>query len=254
MKIVADCHNSTFDVPWRNWPGMVRQLNSVDAVLIHNSVLLSEVLALGVLRSKIHVIDDPPATIQRFDGKGAEVAYPRPWVLFMTAFGPDEPIREVLAAATLVPDVTIVVAGDRRRARGRHQLDPHSANVVFAGYLGSAALDTTIMEADAVLALTKNYDEQLSAAAEAVGGGKAMILADTPLLRDMYPCGAIYVKADEPSSIALGCRDAIAQRQKLEKESMKLRSERLLKWSHNASAFADALGVRKQTSFSDDKS
>jgi hypothetical protein len=245
MKIVADCHNSTFDLPWRKWPGMAKQLNAVNAVLVHNSAVLSKAIALGIHQSKIHVIEDPPAALRHAEGKDINVSYPRPWLLFMTSFGADEPIAEVLAAAVLLPEITIVIAGDRRRAQGRHRLRPHPPNVIFAGYLSGFVLDATIKEADAILALTKNADEQLSAAAEAVGGGKAMVLADTPVLREMYPTGVVYASVDEASSIASGCRAAVARRDILEKESIRLRVERQLKWSRGASALAEALNIRK---------
>ena len=241
LKIFADCHNSMFDLPWRKWPGIVSQLNSVDAVLVHNHAVVRKAIDLGVHKSRIQVLEDPPALFQTVDVSA--VSYPRPWVLFLTAFASDEPIAELYSAAALAPDINFVVAGDQRRARRRHRLRPHLPNVVLAGYLGSGLLDPAIMGADAILALTKHPDEQLSAAAEAVGAGKAMILADTPVLREMYPSGAIFVKVDEPSTIAWGCRYAVAQRLRLEQELVKLRAERWTRWRRSASALASFLGL-----------
>jgi hypothetical protein len=243
VRIIGDCHNSMFVPPWCKWPGVVSQLNSIDAVLVHNDAIVRRAIGLGIHKDRVHVLEDPPALFQTIDA-GA-VSYPRPWVLFLTAFASDEPIAELYSAAALAPDLRFVVAGDQRRARGRHRLRPHPPNVVLAGYLHGALLDAAIGGADAVLGLTKHADEQLSAAAEAVGAGKAMILADTPVLRDMYPSGATYVKVNEPASIAQGCRYAVAHRIRLEKESVELRRERWIRWRRGASALASVLKLSR---------
>jgi hypothetical protein len=239
MRIVADCHNSMLDPPWRLWPGAISQLNMADAVLVHNRAVVYKAVNLGIRQDRVHVLEDPPALIQAQDA--SPMPYKRPWVLFLTAFASDEPIAEIYSAAELVPDLQFIIAGDPRRAAGRHKLKPHPPNVVLAGYLSGALLDATIVGADAILSLTRHDDEQLSAAAEAVGAGKAMILADTQVLREMYDKGAVYVNVNEPFSIAWGCRHAVAQRSRLEEESVKLRAERWSRWRRDAAALAGLL-------------
>jgi glycosyltransferase involved in cell wall biosynthesis len=241
IKIVADCHNSTFNPLWLNWPAFIRQLNSVDAILVHNHAMINKAVGVGIRQDKIYALEDPPAFIQASTEK--TIDYPRPWVLFLTAFASDEPIAEIYSAAALAPDLHFVIAGDLRRAAGRHKLIPHPPNIVLAGYIAGNRLDATIEQADAILALTRHDNEQLSTAAEAVGAGKAMVLADTAVLRDMYARGAIYVIVTEPSSIAWGCRSAIAQRSRLEDESVKLRDERWLRWRRDATRVASLLEI-----------
>jgi len=241
VRIVADCHNSIFGLPWCKWPGIIGQLNSLDVVMIHSHRLVNKAVELGICKDSICVLEDPPALIEGIDSTA--VSYPRPWVLFLTSFAPDEPITELFSAAALAPDLHFVIAGDLRRASGRHRMNPHPPNVFLPGYLSGAHLDATIMEADAILALTRHDDQQLSTAAEAVGAGKAMILADTPLLREMYDCGAVYVKVNEPSSIALGCQYAVTQRLFLEEGSVKLRTKRWIHWRRGAAALANLLAI-----------
>jgi glycosyltransferase involved in cell wall biosynthesis len=240
--IIADCHNPMFSPPWSRWPGMVRQLNKVDLVLVHNHLVTERACDIGISKAITHVLEDAPALIRA--SASSTLTYPRPSVLFLTAFARDEPIREIYAAAGLAPELHFVIAGDIRRASGRHRLYPHPPNVILSRYLSGSHLDASISDADVLLCLTKHPDEQLSTAAEAVGAGKAMVLSDTGLLRKMYDKGAIYVNTRDPASLAAGCRMAVADHRRLEEESSTLRSERWERWRTDAAQIHLALRKR----------
>jgi len=241
-KIVADCHNLMFDAPWRNWPFVTSKLNKADLILVHNREIVSKAVTMRIRRSIIHPLEDCPAAI-RVPGISSPRSAP-PSFLFLTWFELDEPIKELYEAALLAPELRFIIAGDTRCARGRHKLRPHPPNVELVGYLSGMELDAAIVAADALLGLTKHPDEQLSTAAEAVGAGKAMVLSDTKLLREMYYKGAVYVDVFDPKSIVGGCRKVLEHRSRLELESRDLNQERVARWREHASVIKDLLQPR----------
>lgn len=237
-RIVADCHNPAFAPPWSSWPGMRRLWSEADLVLVHHSAVVSSAIRAGVPPHRIRVLEDAPAA---FPEVSTALAPGPPSVLFMTGFLGDEPLAELLAAAELAPEIEFVVTGDPRRARGRHDLRRRPRNVVLTGFLAREELDRRILGAHAILALTRNADEQSSSAAEGLGAGRPLVLSDTPVLREMYPRGSVFVDARNPRSIVAGCREAVARGQGLAAEACELRAERCERWARAASELRDEL-------------
>lgn len=234
VRIIADCHNRILNPPWNRWPGITAQLNQCDAIVVHNLKVLPKAKAMGIRQDILHVLEDPPAVIREPASQAIE--FPRPWVLCLASFDPDEPIAELLAAARLAPDIRFVLAGETDRARGKHDLSVCPTNVILPGWLSGEKLDSAITTADAVLAMTKLNDAQLSSAAEAIGAGRPMVLSDTPVTRSMYYKGGVFVDTLDPVSIVQGCRAAIAEGPRLASESLELRDEHYARWRLQAEA------------------
>ena len=238
VKVVVDCHNPAFRPPWDRWPLAAWSINRADLIVLHNDEVTQRAIAFGLDASRIAILEDRPADLPACN---PHALAPDPRVLFMTWFHPDEPIAEIYAAARLAPEIRFVIAGETARARGLQMLHPAPANVELAGYLSGQQLLDEIGAAHAILGLTKDDDEQLSTAAEAVGAGKAMVLSGTPLLRRLYPTGAVYVDAREAISIAEGCRRACAQRILLEEQTIRFRNEQIEHCNKRAEFIAKAL-------------
>jgi glycosyltransferase involved in cell wall biosynthesis len=241
VRIIADCHNRILNSPWNSWPGLKAQLNSCDAVVVHNTKVMPKVSALGVRQDLLRLLEDPPAAI-RSDARATR-SYPHPWMLFLASFNPDEPVEELLEVARLAPDIHFVLAGDANRAAGRHDIGRLPENVVLPGYLTGADLDSAIASADAILALTKLDDAQLSSAGEAIGAGRPMVLSDTPVTRDLYYQGGVFVDTYSPASILKGCRAAIEGGARLAAESLALRDERYARWRSQAESIHEVLAI-----------
>lgn len=241
VRIIADCHNRILNPPWNKWPRVAAHLNACDAVLVHNHMVLPKVKAMGIHQNILRILEDPPAVIHH--GRTLAVSFPRPWVLFLASFSPDEPIEELFEAAKLAPDIHFVLAGDANRASGRHKLSGYPKNVILPGYLTGETLDAAITTTDAVLALTKLSDAQLSSAAEAIGAGRPMVLSDTPVTRDMYHKGGVFVDTYDPKSIVEGCRVAIEEGARLAAESLALRDERYARWLSQAESIKKLLAL-----------
>lgn len=241
VRVIADCHNRILNRPWNIWPGLTAQLNQCDVVIFHNNAVIPKVSAMGVRHELLRLLEDPPAIIR--SGGQSTLSFPRPWVLFLASFNPDEPVQELFEAARLAPDIHFVLAGEPNRASGRHSLGDHPENIMLPGYLSGADLDWAIESADAVLALTKLEDAQLSSAGEAIGAGRPMVLSDTPVTRSLYYKGGVFVDTHSPVSIVSGCRVAIKESTRLAAESLALREERYARWQSQAEAIDEILAL-----------
>jgi glycosyltransferase involved in cell wall biosynthesis len=241
VRIIADCHNRILNRPWNRWPGLRNQLNACDVVVVHNDFVVPKVEAMGIRRDIVRVLEDPPAQM----GDAVRIAdlFPHPWVLFLASFNPDEPIAELYEAARLAPEINFVLAGEPKRARRRHELGARPPNIHLPGYLRGKALDTAIMSTDAILALTKLPDAQLSSAGEAIGAGRPMVLSDTPVTRNLYYRGGVFVDTYSAASIAKGCRAVIEGSTRLAAESLALRDERYAHWRSQAQSINKMLAL-----------
>jgi len=239
VKIIADCHNVMFRAPWIRFPGAVAFLNQCDLVLVHNDWVKNQATAIGVTPERLYVLEDPPAVLDDEIVQGQEL-FPHPWILYPCSFNRDEPIGNVLAAAHLIPDITLVLTGNTARAKGIHDLSDIPPNVKLAGFLPKVEFDMLLHTTDAVLGLTMLEGIQLCAANEAVGTGKPLILSETKILKDLFYKGAVYVDSDRPESIAQCCQEAISRKSELSEEVAELREERYKRWLDQAS-YVDAI-------------
>jgi hypothetical protein len=115
---------------------------------------------------------------------------------------------------------------------------------MLTGFVSREQFDRLILECDAVLALTTEDGVQLSACNEAVGAGKPMILADTPLLTSLFKKGVVSVDARDAGCIAFGCRELVRHLEVLSDQAKEGRIERIKEWeATQATAVLDAVNV-----------
>jgi Glycosyl transferases group 1 len=238
VVLVADCHNAVFVPPWSRMPLVRASLSTCDLVLVHNHHVLVRALAMRLPRQRVCVLEDvPPCTPALPAEEAAPAAFagrPRPWVLCAGSYGRDEPVAEVLHAATLLaPEGTVAITGRiGNAARNGHDIAHAPPNVVLTDYLPVPAFEALLRHCDLVLALTRHDGIQLSACNEALGFGKPMVMSDTPLLRQLFGSAAVAVDSDDPCAIAAGIglawRDAAGWAQR----SRRAAQARRLAWQH----------------------
>lgn len=248
VRLVADCHNSAFLPRWFRWPLVRRLMNRCHVVQVHNRSMLEKARRAGIGEPPLMCFLTPPCAMDRTDAPpGSEAPpYRRPVVLSACSFEADEPLDTVFDAARRLPQVTFVITGETRRAIGCHDLEQAPENVVFTGFVSIEVLDALFEHADVVLALTLRPDCELSSANEALGFGKAMVISDTPVLRELFPQGALYVESENADAMAAALREAIERRRELEQESVKLKAERLGSWYRMADDFTARLDCTTQ--------
>ncbi len=234
MIIIADCHNGLFGKKWGKYIKNGKYLNNVDILITHNYIIKDMSIDMGLDSTKIFILEDKPATKPQNIDHNYEINIETPWILMPCGFAEDEPLSVVFEAARLIPDITIVISGNTKRASGFHDLENLPNNVLLTGYLSNENYESLIINADAILGLTTEHHIQISVANEATGFEKPMILSDTPLLRELFNKGATYVNNHDPISMADGIKLAIINKDSLSLEVKTLKKERNKKWQKQA--------------------
>ena len=229
--IVADCHNATFRKPWVKVPGFRLLLERCDFVFVHNSTVEQQIQQLFKLsNAQLHTLEDPPAAIKCDSKDSASIPFSRPWFICPSSFNKDEPVAAILSAASLAPQLTFVLTGNKQRAMANHDISALPKNVKLPGFLPTEEFNQLLCEADAIMGLTLLDGIQLSVANEAVGANQPLVLANTNTLRKLFYKGAVYIDANDAHSIASGCLEAVARNKQLREEIAELRRERQAMW------------------------
>ena len=150
------------------------------AVLVTDAALAARVDAWG---GRGLVFHEAPGEIS---ATPAPPLAPRPAVLFVCIFAPDEPVALVLEAARRVPGIDVRITGDPSKA------DPallHAAppNVTWLGFLPPTAYREELAATNLVLVLTDEEHSIVRAGYEAVWAGRPLVVSDTPGLRNAFP-------------------------------------------------------------------
>jgi glycosyltransferase involved in cell wall biosynthesis len=230
LRLIADLHNAALSRFWFGVPLTRRLLNSFDVILVHNEVIRSNALGKGLAGDRVTVLEDRTPTIRA----AARGVAPRPYFVMPCSFSQDEPVPAVIEAAARLPDIGFRITGDRRVAERRGYLRDLPGNVEFTGFLEAADYEALVSGCTAMLCLTTRDGIQLSAAVEAVGAGKPMVISDTPLLRSLF--GAGLFTDNTPRSIADACRAVSEDYLHYENATLMLRddNEREQRWQFQA--------------------
>jgi glycosyltransferase involved in cell wall biosynthesis len=206
-RVILDSHPSSFDphahrelacqLPVHRW--LTRR---VAATLVTVPELERTVRDWGGTPIVFHEVD-PGWRLARAQRPG-----PRPRILSINSFNVDEPVPALLAAARLLEDCDLTIAGDVRRCPAELQAGA-PANVRFAGYLRGDRYRAAFEEADVVVALSTRPQSVGRVLHEAVWARRPIVMSDWPATRDLFS-EAVHV-GNDPASIAAGVRDALAR-------------------------------------------
>jgi hypothetical protein len=242
VKIIADCHNATFRSPWINIPGTAFLLNHSHILVIHNDSVKEQLIkySINTQNCNLYILEDPPAKVEN-KILTQEKLLTHPWTLCPCSFNKDEPIKAILDAARLAPEITFIITGNTERAKGIHDLSNIPDNVKLVGFLPIDKFDSLLCYTDFILGLTTLDGIQLSVANEAVGASKPMVISNTKLLKQLFNKGAIFVDACNSQSIAQGCQKVLSNREELIEAVDELKAERTKRWLIQASQVNNAL-------------
>jgi hypothetical protein len=165
--VIVDCHNGVF---WGKWKFFLRKdlLNELDIIIVHNWVIRNVAIDLGIKEEKIIILEDKPA-VKDMSKFFIPRVTERPQVLMPCSFNIDEPLDIVFAAASLIPQVDILISGPMEKGRKLFDYDKKPSNVSFLGYLKYDDFELVFRQSDLILGLTTEDHIQLSVANEAVG-------------------------------------------------------------------------------------
>jgi len=171
-------------------------LKYCDNILVHNDDIME--LLPRSLRDKTIVVYDPwPLITEQTDMCRESEDY----VVFPASYAPDEPLEEVLSAASRSDlDIKLYVTGDwrkRKNLRDRYE----SNKIIFTGYLPADEYYKLLCKAKAVITGTKREYTLLMSAWEAVAFRKPLIVNKTRTLEKIFKDYAIFYDYKNPESI-----------------------------------------------------
>ncbi|RDC54272.1 glycosyltransferase [Pedobacter chinensis] len=230
--LIVDCHNGVFWGKWKKYLS-VDKLNQFDIILVHNYLIKEIAEDFGLDKEKLVILEDKPA-IKNSSLKGDVLPSKKTTVLMPCSFNADEPIDVVFEAASQIPEIDFLISGPKDKGELLFDFSKRPENVQLIGYLSLEDYERVFRSADAVLGLTTEDHIQLSVANEATGFEIPMVISDTPLLRNLFNKGAVYVETLNSQSIANGIKEALDNRKKLKNEVKELKTERIQKWEKMA--------------------
>jgi glycosyltransferase involved in cell wall biosynthesis len=113
-------------------------------------------------------------------------------IAVVNSFAPDEPLEQVLKAATGLDGIQFYITG--KKSRGNAQLMAEApANVHFTDFLTTENYYSLLRTSQAVMCLTTRNHTMQRGACESLSLGKPIITSDWPMLRDYFHEGTVYV-------------------------------------------------------------
>src|SRR4051794_39492238 len=204
----------------------------VDAVMVTVWDLAERIGAHG---GRGIVLHEAPPDIEPSEPPPAEE---RLRVLVVSRFAPDEPVGEVIEAAAGLPELDLVVTGERRlRPPGLAERAP--GNVEFPGFLSIGEYRRALVESHVVMALTTRPYSVSRAAYDAVWALRPLVVSGGPQMAELFP-HAVVVE-NTAASIAAGLRDAGARYSELARETSEARELARERWEQQLTELRDAL-------------
>jgi glycosyltransferase involved in cell wall biosynthesis len=161
-------------------------------------------------------------------------------VMVVNTFADDEPLDDIVEAASGLPDVRFFVTGNQNRARiPAESLPP---NVAYTGFLADPDYYSLMGSVGAVMCLTTRDDTMQRGACEALSMGRPIITSNWPLLTDYFHRGTIHVSASA-ADIRAGVLRMRDDHSRLQQEIGLLQEEQQKMWEDARAHLARLLAV-----------
>ena len=226
-KLATDNHTATYASPhWRRFLFLQRWLERRAAFNIVAVPALKQLVEANGGRAIL--VPDVPLDVAYDTLPATPAADGPPKLVVPCSYNPDEPIREILAAASLRPQVCFVFTGRAEKLAPELRATA-PANVLFTGFIARSDYVSLVRSASAVLALTTRNQTMQRAAWEAIYLGRPVMTTSWPVLRESFAKGAVFV-ANDAAAIAQGIDALLSEHARFEREAFEARSERLARW------------------------
>jgi hypothetical protein len=239
-RVVMDAHNEAV-TPFTHayWPITMLSrfaLKHADATVVTNAALASIVSATGgrplVLPDRL---PSPPVEGQRM------TAGPVISVMVVATFAADEPIADIVAAATrLGSGFSFAVTGNSKKCP-RAIRDGLPANVRLTGFLPEHDYWQLMAESHVILDLTLKPDCLVCGAYEALALGKPMVLTGNAASRDLFGTFAAFPDDCSAPAIARTLDSLRSNYASVEKRTLDERPRFAERWNVAAVALGKAL-------------
>lgn len=256
-RLVVDLHTGFFlDPKWR-WAcrASLRRIRRLGAIAVVTneplrqicsrarveSVVLHDVLVEGGSGADRHEAEAGPGSGSPLAATAAAAPAARPSLLCPLSYANDEPVAELLGAATITPELRWVFTG--RAPQEARRAAP--ANVEFTGFIDDAAYDALLRRSTGIVALTTREHTMQRAGYEAFNAGVPQLTSDLPELREFYGDSARYASADA-ERIAAAARELVADRAELRRRLLALRPRRVTEQQRALALLRSTLGEHRE--------
>jgi len=245
-NIAIDVHTGAFDKPWL----YLRPLNKwimkkVCMIIVSNYELKNNICSDA--KRKTLVLEDPLSYFEpgkeKKQKKGEQKNGKFFKVAVISSFAPDEPLAEILDAATTMPEILFYITGDKSNA-ANHLLGKELNNVIFTGFLDYNDYISILQGVNAIVVLTKRNKTMLAGAYEALALEKPLITSDWPPLKRYFYKGTIHVD-NSAKEIREGIEIVRKRAEEIAKDISDLRIERINQWNERFMTFKHFLGNNK---------
>lgn len=210
--VIVDAHNAAL-LPLSGKNPIARWLSKIWIGAAHAVIVTNNNLAQLIEKCSGTpvVLPDPLPSIAVAETHGNSTPVPPDAikVLFICSWADDEPYREVIEAAALLPDrYSVAISGNYEKVNIT-AADKGMDAVNLLGYLSDEEFDRVLYESDIILDLTDREDCLLCGAYEAVACGKPMVLSDTRALRQYFGDSAEFT--DNSATSIAACIQIVAE-------------------------------------------
>jgi len=235
-KFIIDSHTGALLAPWWRWSIPLHSYLSRRALvtIVTNHYLAKMVNNWG---AKSFILPDIPFDFPKCRTIKLIAKFN---IAVINTFSPDEPIKEILKAASALPDFHFYITGDTVQAK-REYLVNHPKNVEFTDFMPDEEYVGLLRAVQVIMVLTNDNYTMQRGACEALSIGKPIITSNWPVLREFFNKGTVYVK-NTASGIKEGVIDAQKNLEKLRAEIFALKMEKLLDWDEKHTELCDLIG------------
>lgn len=162
-------------------------------------------------------------------------------VLVVNTWSGDEPLGNVISAASQLPDATFHVTGrDDERVDALGALP---ANVRFTGFLADADYERLMRSTDAVMCLTTRDHTMQRGACESLSARRPIITSDWGLLRSYFERGTVHVD-NSVGGIRDGVRRLMSHYDEYANAVASLQEQRMAEWLERRDALIGLIAER----------
>jgi glycosyltransferase involved in cell wall biosynthesis len=161
-------------------------------------------------------------------------------VVVIGKFAADEPVEEIVLAASGMNDVHFYFTGPLERAKKRIDTKSLLKNVTLTGFLPREEFISLVKAADVALVLVTTENTMQMGAWEAMSCDTPVILSDWELLRSTFPKGAVFVR-NTRQSIEEGVKRFFENKNALKKDIIRLKVEKKVLWDREIDAMKNIL-------------
>ncbi|WP_136513123.1 glycosyltransferase family protein [Geomonas edaphica] len=225
-RFIMDSHSGALAERWRLFQGLHRLVARKAALVVITNETFQEVYSGWGAKTRIisDIVMNIPCCRPVHLSDGFHV-------MVICSFDPDEPVAEIIAAAAQLPEISFMVTGNFERL-APELIGISTPNVTFTGFLPDDEYFALLHACQAVMVLVDTEDTMQQGAYEAVSVKKPMVLSDWRVLRESYPCGAVFV-ANEPASIRAGVLSLIEHYDEYVAGAERIHRERVAIWEEN---------------------